>query len=370
MVSNAENLFRPNESVALSEYITAIATAFDRPLRWEDVAFSNLSATDAPYTDAQKTYRMGFLLLPKNNAIDLQRQITRLEAMVYFVRGLNLKGGTFNLISGYPDSNTIPEGLRSLVATALRYDLVIAPHQSGRLEPNRPLTRAELATLIYQGWVHQGQADVLSSPHIEHLEEPLALFVDVLNPTAPKHWAEDFIRGLVDLGVINGFVDGTFRPDARVTRVDFASVLVSAFDPPPRRDRLQANVTQLFRDVPPNHPQLNVIQQIYRSGAMAGFDNGTFGVTTAIPREQAIAALVAILNLRAETAASLTRYPDRATISSWAQGAIAAATEAELIVTPDSTVPQIRANQAATRAEIATLVYQGLVIRGVASPIL
>ncbi|MFQ4140265.1 S-layer homology domain-containing protein [Nodosilinea sp. PGN35] len=370
MPLNTQGQFEPNNGVSTGDYVTAIAAAFDRPLRLDATVFRNLSATEAPYAAAQKAYRMGFLLLPQDNTLDLQRQITRLEAIVCFVRGFNLKGGTLNLVSGYPDSTAIPEGLRSLVATALRHGLVVIPNGAGQLTPHRPLTRAELAAMIYQGQVIEGRADLLSSPHLVHLEEPLALFVDVLNPSAPPHWAEGFIRGLLDLGLINGFSDGTFRPDARVSRADFASLLVSAFDPSPRGDRLQANVSQLFRDVPTSHPQLRAIQQIYRSGAMSGLDNGTFGVAAAISREQAIAALVAILDLRAATTDSLTRYPDRATISPWAQGAIAAATEAELIVTPDSTAPQIRANQAATRAEIATLVYQGLVIRGVASPIL
>ncbi|MDA0269043.1 MAG: S-layer homology domain-containing protein [Cyanobacteria bacterium] len=230
------------------------------------------------------------------------------------------------------------------------------------IEPQRPLTRGELATLIYQGWVHQGQREAIASPHIIQLQEPLALFTDVLNPAQPRHWAEAFIRGLVDLGLLNGFDDGTFRPEAPVARVDYAGMLVAAFDPPPRSDREQVDVSRLFRDVAaPPAAQFKVVDRIYRSGAMSGFDDGTFGVTRPISREQAISALVNILNLEAGNPSSLNRYPDRATLSPWATGAIAAATEAGLIVSAASPAPDpIRAKEPATRADVAALVYQGL----------
>lgn len=42
------------------------------------------------------------------------------------------------------------------------------------------------------------------------------------------HWAETYIDTIKPLGVINGYPDGTFRPDSAVTRIQFISIAVNA----------------------------------------------------------------------------------------------------------------------------------------------
>ncbi|NPV44837.1 MAG: hypothetical protein HPY70_12825 [Firmicutes bacterium] len=42
------------------------------------------------------------------------------------------------------------------------------------------------------------------------------------------HWARDNISRLVALGCINGYPDGTFRPDTRITRAEFVKALITA----------------------------------------------------------------------------------------------------------------------------------------------
>ena len=53
------------------------------------------------------------------------------------------------------------------------------------------------------------------------------LFADITN-----HWARLFIEGLTDRGLISGFPDGSFQPDRPLTRAQFASLLVRAIDKP------------------------------------------------------------------------------------------------------------------------------------------
>jgi hypothetical protein len=43
------------------------------------------------------------------------------------------------------------------------------------------------------------------------------------------HWAESNIKKLVSLGAISGYPDGTFRPNNNITRAEFVTVLVKAF---------------------------------------------------------------------------------------------------------------------------------------------
>lgn len=52
-------------------------------------------------------------------------------------------------------------------------------------------------------------------------------FVDIAS-----HWAADQIKLAVSKGYVNGYEDGTFRPDGKVTRAEFAKLVVSAMNLP------------------------------------------------------------------------------------------------------------------------------------------
>ncbi|MEC2073433.1 S-layer homology domain-containing protein [Alkalihalophilus marmarensis] len=44
------------------------------------------------------------------------------------------------------------------------------------------------------------------------------------------HWAEEDIEALAEAGIVNGYVDGTFRPNNEITRSEFVKLVVDAFD--------------------------------------------------------------------------------------------------------------------------------------------
>jgi len=58
----------------------------------------------------------------------------------------------------------------------------------------------------------------------------MATFADITN-----HWAQAFIAALADRGLISGFPDGSFQPDRPLTRAQFAALLVRSVDRPPVR---------------------------------------------------------------------------------------------------------------------------------------
>ena len=45
------------------------------------------------------------------------------------------------------------------------------------------------------------------------------------------HWAANFIQELIQLGIVKGFPNRTFRPDATITRSQYAALMVQAFNP-------------------------------------------------------------------------------------------------------------------------------------------
>jgi hypothetical protein len=60
------------------------------------------------------------------------------------------------------------------------------------------------------------------------------------------HWAESFIQALFDKELISGFSDGTFKPDAKMTRAEYAALLVKAFNPTAKRNGTLHRCCQQF----------------------------------------------------------------------------------------------------------------------------
>ncbi|MEQ9367880.1 MAG: S-layer homology domain-containing protein [Coleofasciculus chthonoplastes F3-SA18-01] len=179
-------------------------------------------------------------------------------------------------------------------------------------------------------------------------------------PDIQGNWAQAFIQALASRGIIRGFPDGTFRPNAPVTRAQFAAMIRQAFEQPLERPATQ------FSDIPANFWALDAIQEAYRMGFMEGYPNNIFLPDQNIPRVQVLVALVSGLDLSApaQSTALLNRtFQDAAQIPDWAQTSIAAATVNQMVVNYPN-VAFLNPNQTATRADVAAFIYQALVSRG------
>ncbi|HHP7244837.1 MAG TPA: S-layer homology domain-containing protein, partial [Elainellaceae cyanobacterium] len=142
-------------------------------------------------------------------------------------------------------------------------------------------------------------------------------------------WAESSIRALIADGIIQGFDDGTFRPNAPVTRAQYATMIQTSF---PTVESLRPSFA--FVDVPVNHWAATAIQSAYQSGFLNGTSAQQFAPDQTISRAEAIAALVRGLRLMAtnESAASLPDFfEDAERIPADSQGAIAAAVDHDII---------------------------------------
>ncbi|MGB3695451.1 MAG: S-layer homology domain-containing protein [Spirulinaceae cyanobacterium] len=174
------------------------------------------------------------------------------------------------------------------------------------------------------------------------------------------HWAETFISKLVDRGSISGFPDGTFRPQASLTRAEYAALIAKSFDLP----RKVAAGTWL-KDVQSDFWAINAIQKAAAMGFISGFPDGTFRPQNNLTRIQAIVSLVSGLGLVGGNPNLLLSYGDRAAIPSYATNALATATQRGLVVNYPQT-SRLEPLRDITRAEVAALIYQALVTTGTA----
>lgn len=119
----------------------------------------------------------------------------------------------------------------------------------------------------------------------------------------------DSINTLAELGLINGFEDGTFRPNTNVTRGQAAKMIVSAFnlgDVNPKNPN--------FTDVPANNEYLPYIATLKSLGIVQGYSDGTYGVSNPITRAQMAKMISLALNLTSTNTHPFTdTYPDALT---------------------------------------------------------
>ncbi|WP_052344229.1 S-layer homology domain-containing protein [Bacillus ndiopicus] len=85
-----------------------------------------------------------------------------------------------------------------------------------------------------------------------------------------SHWASGYIQSAVDLGIVSGYSDGTFRPSDELTRAHMAVFISRAFGPQlPKGDKT-------FKDVTRNNSAYSAIQQLVAANVTSGYPDGTF----------------------------------------------------------------------------------------------
>jgi len=112
-------------------------------------------------------------------------------------------------------------------------------------------------------------------------DEPQTVnFVDVASNNVFK---ED-IEALASMGIINGYYDGTFRPNNPITRGEFLKVVAGASE----ADVTSPSGVQRFSDVPVSHPFYDWIDYASQMGHIGGYTNGTFKPSDFITRYEAV----------------------------------------------------------------------------------
>lgn len=188
---------------------------------------------------------------------------------------------------------------------------------------------------------------------------PLEQPVDI-SDVPPDYWAYPFIKALSDSGFLPALPSGQFQPDQALTRAELAALMNEAFgDQPTVREPLA------FGDVAPDYWATAAINQMVAQGFMNGYPDNTFQPDRQVPRHEVMVAMVTGLNLppSATPDQTLQAFVDASGLPDWSRGQVAAAAENGLIVNYPA-LDQLQPNQPATRAEIAALLHQALVLQG------
>lgn len=138
-----------------------------------------------------------------------QANVTRAEAAQMFATLLN-GGADFGTSSAtkFSDAsdNWFSKAINYVVAKGL-----ISGYPDGTFKPNESITRAEFAQMI--------------SGYVKNEKKGSSDFQDVKD-----HWAKSAIEKLYGNKNVTGYPDGTFKPNAKITRAEAVTILNSVFN--------------------------------------------------------------------------------------------------------------------------------------------
>jgi hypothetical protein len=191
-------------------------TAADQYRLGTSVSKSNLKAGDMVFF--QNTYKAGIshtgIYIGNNNFVSAADDGVNIDSLSNSYWGPHYAGAKRVLPAvqeGYNDVKTSDIGYKAIMT--LSNKKVILGYKDSSFRPDEPVTRGQAAAIINR---------VLKLP-----TGGATPFKDVSGSST--RFASD-ISSIKRAGIINGFKDGTFRPEALMTRAEMASIVEQGFD--------------------------------------------------------------------------------------------------------------------------------------------
>lgn len=161
-----------------------------------------------------------------------------------------------------------------------------------------------------------------------------------------NHWAKEAITKWSEKEVLEGYEDGTFKPNNKVTRGELAAIIVRVFG------LTDASAAEKYTDVEATKWYASDIAKVSSAGIMNDYEDGTFKPNQEATREEAAYAIAKAYKVAAKE--TNVTFKDQAQISDWAEAEIASLVAGGYLNgNPDGT---FRPTASLTRAEAVTMV--------------
>ena len=227
-------------------------------------------------------------------------------------------GGSSGGGGGRKPTVTIPDD----VPTGLNGDdhyAYIVGYPNGNVEPNGNITRAEVATIFFR---------LLT----EEVRTANSTQSNSLSDVTRGQWFNHAVSTLSSMGIVKGHNDGTFAPNAPITRAEFAAIAA-------RFDDKNTDTSSKFTDIA-SHWAKNEIGIAANKGWINGYPDGTFRPNQYITRAEAMTLVNRVLNRLPENSSdlldSMIKWPDNSDASAWYYLAVQEATNSHYYKTKES----------------------------------
>lgn len=166
-------------------------------------------------------------------------------------------------ITPVPQPGNTPVGLNTEDHIAY-----IIGYEDGTVRPGANITRAEVATIFFR---------LLTDETRESYWSQSSGFTDV----ASGAWYNNAVSTLTRAGILDGYEDGSFRPNASITRAEFTKIAVSFFK------HVGGASSNPFNDVPDSAWYAEFVKAAAELGLIDGYEDGTFRPNAPITRAEA-----------------------------------------------------------------------------------
>ena len=143
----------------------------------------------------------------------------------------------------------------------------IVGYPDGNVKPEGNITRAEVATIFFRLLTDESRDEFWSQTNN---------YTDV----PADAWYNNAVSTLSNAGIIDGYEDGTFKPDGNITRAEFATIAVRFFE-------ATYDGGDLFSDIA-GHWAQDYINEAANAGIVDGYPDGTFRPQQYITRAEAM----------------------------------------------------------------------------------
>ncbi len=235
----------PEDAVEVTEEGTKLAIGDIKPVLesgkkfvgwYLDAEFTTPADEDAVYTEDVKLYakvidagdildkdnHYAYIMGYEDGTVKAEKNISREEVATIFFRVMK-DDIRANIMTTENDFTDVAEDRWSncAISTIANYG-IITGYQDGTFKPQKSITRAEFVTM--------------AARFAEIDENATAEFTDIAG-----HWAEKNIKTAVALGWIDGYEDGTFKPDKNITRAEAITIVNKILDRKVDQDGLHAD---------------------------------------------------------------------------------------------------------------------------------
>ena len=188
----------------------------------------------------------------------------------------------------------------------------IIGYSDGTVKPNAGITRAEVATIFFR---------LLTDGARERFWSETNAYSDV----AAGSWYNIAVSTLSNMGILGGYEDGTFRPNASITRAEFAKIAVSFFD------WADVYAVNSFVDVRDSAWYANYVAVAAKIGLIEGYGGNVFRPDATITRAEACTIINRTLGRNPDAdhllpVGRMNTWPDNADTGVWYYAQIQEAT--------------------------------------------
>ena len=255
-----------NGTLALSDIRVTDTMSNGQTVNWVSLPEGVTQNTDGTLTIASLSANGGSVTLTATYVVQRSDANSNLSNTVKVTAGTTEDGTTTPTTPVDPIRPPIHPVDPPELNTEDHYAYIVG-YPDGNVKPEGNITRAEVATIFFRLLTDESRDEFWSQ-------------TNPYSDVSEDDWYNNAVSTLTNAGIIDGYEDGTFKPNGNITRAEFATIAVRFFEATYEGENL-------FPDID-GHWAQDYINEAANAGIVDGYPDGTFGPQKRITRAEAM----------------------------------------------------------------------------------